>query len=450
MLSGMRLRQIFLAPLLNKPGAVLGLLLMLFVAFFNPFGLRDASDRHSETLLLRMLAPFYPEPGQEDVVVVLIDDQALTDLGASWPLRYGEQARLLRQLLSYQPRSLFVDLLYTQRRYDGGPTESLQRVLRSFREQGVPLILADYHDEQGRSLVLPEFAAMANTAPTHWSGYGERYPLLLPSPQGTLRTPALQLYQAACLEWDCPQEGFDAPLLVRWGYWSDAGMQDLVDLTGCDVRGQRGDWGQVFSMLAADAFRSQRIASEVERPQPCPYTRTLYANQLRDPSVAEVLRGKHVLLGAHIRGIPDFVSSPVQGLLPGVYVHAMALDNLLTQGHSYWRAAPDGWLGISLSDWLEIALLLLAGLVALWIPSQPSAKRGRLYRCASHYLFWFVLLSSLALLISFYLARWLHIAPFDWLGLLLMIGLFYAYLGEARVAEWWHQRRGRTSTEREI
>lgn len=450
MLSGMRLRQIFLAPLLNKPGAVLGLLLMLFVAFFNPFGLRDASDHHSETWLLRMLAPFYPESGQQDVVVVLIDDQALTDLGASWPLRYGEQARLLRQLLSYQPKSLFVDLLYTQRRYDGGPTESLQRVLSSFREQGVPLILADYHDAQGRSLVLPEFAAMANTAPTHWSGYGERYPLLLPSPQGTLRTPALQLYQAACLELDCSQEGFGAPLLVRWGYWSDAGMQDFVDLSGCDLRGQRGDWRQVFSMLAADAFRSQRIASEVERPQPCPYTRTLYANQLRDPSVAEVLRGKHVLLGAHIRGIPDFVSSPVQGLLPGVYVHAMALDNLLTQGHSYWRAAPDGWLGISLSDWLEIALLLLAGLVALWIPSQPAAKGGRLYRCASHYLSWFVLLSSLALLISLYLSRRMHIAPFDWLGLLLMIGLFYAYLGEARVAEWWHQRRGRTSTEREI
>ena len=450
MLSGMRLRQVFLAPLFSKPGAVLGLLLMLFVAFFNPFGLRDASDRHSETWLLRMLAPFYPEAGQEEVVVVLIDDQALASMGASWPLRYGEQARLLRQLLSYQPKSLFVDLLYTQRRYDGGPTAGLQRALGSFHEQGVPLILADYHDAHGRSLVLPEFASVARTAAVNWSGYGERYPLLLQSPQGELRTPALQLYQVGCEAQGCSNEGFEAPLLVRWGYWSDAGMQGFVDLAGCDVRGQRGNWGQLFSMLAADAFRSQRAASEVERPQPCPYTRTLYANQLRDPSVADVLRGKHVLLGAHIRGIPDLVSSPVQGLLPGVYVHAMALDNLLTQGSGYWRAAPDGWLGVNLSDWLEIALLLLAGLVALWIPARPRAEGSRLYRCASHYLFWFVLLSGLALLSSLYLARWLHIAPFDWLGLVLMIGLFYAYLGEARVAEWWHQRKRRTSTEREI
>ena len=99
MLSGMRLRQIFLAPLLNKPGAVLGLLLMLFVAFFNPFGLRDASDRHSETWLLRMLAPFYPEAGQEDVVVVLIDDQALTDLGASWPLLLVSQILSRREVV---------------------------------------------------------------------------------------------------------------------------------------------------------------------------------------------------------------------------------------------------------------------------------------------------------------------------------------------------------------
>ncbi|SFP52511.1 CHASE2 domain-containing protein [Pseudomonas borbori] len=431
------------SPLLTKPGAVIGLLLMLFVTFFNPFGLRESSEQSTETWLLRMFAPSYPAQAQADVVVVLIDDQALARMQASWPLRYNEQARLLRQLLSYQPKSVFVDVLFTQRRYDGGSTVSLQRVLSSADEQGIPLILADYRDAEGRSQMLTELRALARTAQVNWSGFGERYPLLLVPGESDSRTPALQMYQQGCVDEACALEPFAEPLLVRWGYWSDGRMSRFVDLSGCGVRGQRSNAMQLLSMLGTDSVRSQRDANAVERPQPCPYTRTLYANQLRDPRVAEVLRGKHVLLGAHIRGIPDLVMSPVQGQLPGVYWHAMALDNLLTQGREYWRSAPEVISGVSISDALEMGLVLVAGLVALWIPAKPITHKGRLLRWMSHYRFWFIALSLCAIGASVVLALWWHIAPLDWLGLILVIGLFYAYLGEPRLAAWWEQRIGK-------
>lgn len=428
------------SPLMTRPGAVIGLFLMLFVALFNPFGLRESSEQTTETWLLRMLAPFYPEKAQNDVVVVLIDDQALASMQASWPLRYSEQARLLRQLLSYQPKSVFVDLLFTQRRYDGGSTDGLQRVLGSAREQGIPLILADYRDAEGRSQVLPELRAAARTAQVNWSGYGERYPLLLTPGDVDSRTPAMQMYQQGCLGKHCDLNPFADPLLVRWGYWSDGQMSRFVDLSGCGVRGQRNNWMQLFAMLGMDIFRSQHDANDIERPQPCPYTRTLYANQLRDPRVADVLRGKHVFLGAHIRGIPDLVMSPVQGQLPGVYWHAMALDNLLSQDSEYWRSAPEIISGVSITDALEMTLVLLAGLVALWIPDKPITHQGKVLACVSHYRFWFCVLSLFAIFASIALASWWHIAPLDWLGLVLVIGLFYAYLGEPRLASWWEGR----------
>src|SRR5690606_6728382 len=201
---GMCVRRLLFCHLVEKPGALMGLFLMLYVGIFNPFGIRDAADKSTENWLLRMHAPFYPEQGQAEVVVVLIDDQALSDMRTSWPMRYAEQARLLRQLLGYQPKSLFIDLLYTQRRFDGGSTESLRRVLLSAREQGTPLILADYRDAAGRSQLLPELRAAAQTAQVNWSGYGERYPLVLDATQGDPRTPALQLYQTACVAPDCP------------------------------------------------------------------------------------------------------------------------------------------------------------------------------------------------------------------------------------------------------
>jgi CHASE2 domain-containing sensor protein len=39
-----------------------------------------------------------------------------------------------------------------------------------------------------------------------------------------------------------------------------------------------------------------------------------------------------VLIGADILGSGDRIESPVHGQVPGVYLHAMALDNLLTFG----------------------------------------------------------------------------------------------------------------------
>ena len=81
----------------SKPGALLGLALMLYVSIFNPFGLRDASDRNTEAWLQRLFALDYPQIAQDEVVVVLIDDQALINQGLGWPLAYDEHARLLRR-----------------------------------------------------------------------------------------------------------------------------------------------------------------------------------------------------------------------------------------------------------------------------------------------------------------------------------------------------------------
>ncbi|MGH8353851.1 MAG: CHASE2 domain-containing protein [Pseudomonas sp.] len=432
-----------------RPGALFGTLLLILILFFNPFGLRDASEQHSEAWLLRMLAPFYPESARSDVVVVLIDDQALAALHTSWPLRYAEQARFLHQLVGYRPRAIFVDLLYTQRRQDGGPLDGFRRVLADAREQGVPLILADYLDPTGQSQLLPELDRVADTAPINWSGVGERYPLLIAGQQGPRPTPALRLYQAHCRVAGCTAEppAFQAPQLVRWGYWSDPAMVRYLNLAGCGVRGERSALAQAARLLLADSMRSQQDPDRLGRPQPCPYTRTLYLNQLRDPRVAEVLRDKLVLLGAQIRGIPDQVQSPVQGLLPGVYWHAMALDNLLVQGPHYWRDAPDLWGDFSCSDLLELLLVLAAGVIAWRLPAEPRLVGSRWQRWRTHYLFWFGLLGTSALLSSALLALAADIAPLDWLGLILSVGLLYAYLGEARVASWWAGRVARWAQE---
>jgi hypothetical protein len=55
----------------------------------------------------------------------------------------------------------------------------------------------------------------------------------------------------------------------------------------------------------------------------------------------QILRDKVVLYGFDLAGLSDVVSPPTHATLPGVFLHAMALDNLLTWGERY--KAPAVW-----------------------------------------------------------------------------------------------------------
>jgi hypothetical protein len=55
----------------------------------------------------------------------------------------------------------------------------------------------------------------------------------------------------------------------------------------------------------------------------------------------EALAGKTVFYGGAFYLTSDRVTSPVYEELPGVYLHAMAYDNLVTFGPDYKRADRD-------------------------------------------------------------------------------------------------------------
>jgi CHASE2 domain-containing sensor protein len=79
--------------------------------------------------------------------------------------------------------------------------------------------------------------------------------------------------------------------------------------------------------------------------QLCPPVLTIPANALisgniltatpgTDP-VLELMKDRIVLIGVNLPSSRDTVPTPIHERLPGVYFHAMALDNLLTFGDAY-------------------------------------------------------------------------------------------------------------------
>jgi CHASE2 domain-containing protein len=107
-----------------------------------------------------------------------------------------------------------------------------------------------------------------------------------------------------------------------------------------------------------------------------------------DPDVERVIRGKAVFYGASFDASGDRVVSPTYHDLPGVYLHAMAYDNVVSLGGSYKRADRAAWAWPS---WRSAVadIGLLAALVMLWVaagyaswsraleaPVTPEESRG--------------------------------------------------------------------------
>jgi hypothetical protein len=96
-----------------------------------------------------------------------------------------------------------------------------------------------------------------------------------------------------------------------------------------------GSWfAHLVSIFADNPLKTSKLR--------CPYSRTVSVAHLllssNDKELADLVHGKAVFYGAAFDLTGDRVTSPVFDELPGVYLHAMAYDNLVTLGKNYKRA----------------------------------------------------------------------------------------------------------------
>ncbi|MCL6688203.1 CHASE2 domain-containing protein [Pseudomonas sp. R3.Fl] len=364
-------------------------LAVAFIALCDPFGLASSSNAASARWLNRLFAERYPDSGQHQVVVVLVDDAYLQRHQAYWPLPYNEQSKLFKRLLAYQPGAVFVDLLYSHDHSRAVPgqqplmeSQLLANVFERYQRQGIPLLLANTglpRGVDGAVNALPRFASVSRPALVAWSGFGDQYPLAAPTPLGTLETPALGLYREYCRRHDCPTLPADAEaaaqlpaMALQWGLKLSPQQEHISTIGHCSAPG-------VFRQMLQAMFWKLGNSAQAT----CPYSLTLTASDLEATAdqdralLRELLRGKLVLVGASIAGTGDLTLSPLHGKIPGVYLHAMALDNLIAWGPHYYRDPPalaDFSLGsVNLLDLAQLALL---GLIAQlkFLQARPAGR----------------------------------------------------------------------------
>lgn len=353
---------------------------LVFSSIFDPMGYKSVFQRHSENLANFILGNeeyWYSGLNQNKSTVILLRDQDLINRGATWPPSYDFHAQVLMALKAYQADAVFIDLLFIDKR-DDDTLEFFIDTLCDLVDSEVKVFLAipdpRFGDEQIRKelrntcaelVVAPKQTESGNN--TNKNRTPADYNAIAPNPRvydlavQEKRSAALALYESSKKELQA-----EAQLLPLHVFWSSKPSRVNEELFGCE--------GKPFSPLQAIGMIITDIGRLDTHKMDCAYTPTLTVTKLLTTSSSEeveaLIKGRAILYGADLVGIDDVVYPPTHLPLPGVYLHAMALDNLLTFNDRYKRVI-EPW-PLNKSSVLNLMVLLL--LTGLFVYRHPLNK----------------------------------------------------------------------------
>jgi hypothetical protein len=355
-------RGVFIESLLLAAAALL-------VLNFHPFGSAHLRRHFSQDLVYAWFGNthwLYPRPPPAigkaadagsamnkppRAVVILVDDAALALRGAQWPVPVSFHAELLAELDVLRPRAIMLDFLLIDR----APPEdvcALLQIAGKLGERGIPLYLAV--GESG-DLALLETSGCMNDAGRPLRArdvlrpvsvrrqvddadfVSRRYPFEergeRDAPGSGLPSAAVRIYCDAD-----PDPGACTGMLTR-RHSREAGFE-LAWLPAGDPFNQR--WSQAPCGKVTSPTRAILDQTLLPSDIGCPPIATLFASSLlsppEDPALGlsndelfDLVGDSFVFLGGNFRA-GDLIATPMHSMLPGVYYHAVAFENLLIFG----------------------------------------------------------------------------------------------------------------------
>lgn len=419
---------------------------------FDPFGASSVTSRHSQDVLNIVLGPEYPKIYERlylmkdradtpQVAVVLIDETTLEQITPEgerkWPAKPSQHAKVLEAILAYKPRAVMVDMLFVDPLV--GKVGAFERALRRYDAVDVPLLFAGASQTEEfaapPSGAVPAMLGKRLTKPdpmpvTEWlwslskelehlhvvsafiqrdeDGGLRRYPLEGQlKGVGTAQTAAALLYTLEAEKQPQPPDGW---MSLLWSLNVNEVNRDWMDCT---------DVTENILLRTLQAFWSPKALR-----QSCPSIATvpvleiLVPSEAKDAEARAMIENNIVFYGSQVDG-SDIYVTPTHPRLPGVYIHAIALDNLLRMDGLYLQT--EALLGPFRMDSDDISLVIGAPMIALIAAVYltlvaPIATRGILWRALVVRVFMpFVLV--LASLPFAWLLLSLRLAPLDWIGL---------------------------------
>jgi CHASE2 domain-containing sensor protein len=443
--------------------AVLLFFALLQIAL-NPFGFSDLTQRYSQDISnLLITGPYlYPTTGRDQVSVALIEEDTLQNLQLPWPWNYSTHAQALDAILAYKPKAVVVDFLFVDSRPDPTLSNLVEEIAR-YKKAGVPLYFEGGTDlPYGESPLRPELAqtGVPILDPTIdiYDGVVRQYPSAghCYNAKGQVRgatCPSLALRVFADVYPKIPLTPVSDKMELVWGTKTEP--TNLKWRKAVDANGASHPCAVETGFIA----RTWRAFFDKSTAQGhCPYDGIVPVESLlrgdQDPDIANLLAHRVVFYGGALKGAQDTSYTPVNGLQANVFVHAMAMDNLISFHGRPYQNTVTLWGTTMSSEPAEVLAIIPAILILSFL--HMRRVRARQARAPAEHVehdaivewfldkgvesFWHWFGFFLGLGIGLLLALWLGLSVANWvevvfisveLAAMLLVGVpdsFWGYL----------------------
>ena len=440
---------------------VLIILVAVCVNACDPLEIRSQSERVSRNAFALFFAPFYGGDrrlGQENITVLVIDEKSLNDLGWRYILDYPDHSAYLSTILQFEPASIFLDFIFAEPRPSPrgqGLTElagHFASLAKEYTETDI-FIGASYDEVVPDPISHLKLVKNLDFSQVRWSGFGEAYPLYLGGLNETA-SPAYDLFLSYCekLPGKCNLDYGEAerddlikhigkrppPMNVVWGNSLPDANREIYHSQKCAARGARRLGRRLagaFAMAAEEIISYEKVEKNRRRSE-CPYHTVLRMSDLfvlmetsdGRQTARKLIENKVIMVGVDHRVSGDDINSLVHGKISGVFLHAMALDNLIEWGNAYFREPPPVIGKFDLGDFLEVILVAAAivftfrykdSVKAILRAEKPPTGTHLAKLLAAPFLALVLVLVLVA--VQTLVLRW---SPSNWLGIMGAMALF--------------------------
>jgi len=356
--------------------------------FYDPFSISAKTGQAVSDAFDRLFSPFYsdalamaPHSESRDLVdVILIDDLSILTLSNEenaylrandWPLAYSDHGVVIDALRRRGYGTVILDITFYRARRQDKTFQSLVTRLNYFRnhlDMKVILSAGENPDELEDS-IKPLISAVSGLGLAGWSGYGDDYPInLLVGCEQPVRSLAVEGYcsKAGWQECDKLFKAEDSwPVVPKAsGMHLSWGMpaQRMASSINCDSHPPGAGFLEMMKVGMRNAFKAETVSSEGRQACPPLPTATLSdvfctGSDCGDFFSAVESDGERIaVVGVSLPSARDLFNPPIPGQLPGVYLHAEALRNLLHYGPEYLKP-----IGLTMT-------LQFTGMPALTVP----------------------------------------------------------------------------------
>lgn len=364
----------------------------LFLAWLSSKLLIDEVVKRATT---RIYAPLlslnYPDSGQRSIAVVTLDDTDLREYGLNWPVPLDYYQRLLDSVVKRKPQAIFLDVVFLDNKPEREVNALVGAACRA-TEAGVPFFMATFArgaltSNAERKLFGARTATgvpcavpvRSNVTPDSLDQSQWAYPLK-PRAEDEAGRYAAELPDSVALTIycrfhaaTCPAHA-EVPQALVWA--TRAAPTNVEIMVTRDAGGAlkpvcRGVWN--WWEVIPGAGLVMQLAGRPSLPL-CPYNQVVPVRAFKGQGFApqeldEALAGKIVMIGADLKAVGDNAFSPLHGRLPGVHVHAMALDNLISFGGQYRANGDFEWHELwhsAANRFIFLSLLLTASAIVVW------------------------------------------------------------------------------------